>query len=672
MPWNKPWYGYYNRRRARRWGARRFVRRRLWRRRRRRRYRPRVRRKLPFLKLKQWQPKYINKLKVITTVPLYLTTKDRIDHNLRLFEDEILPHNVPGGGGFSITTFTLNSLYDLYLQGRAWWTHSNNELPLIRYTGCTMTLYRAESSDYIFKYYNCYPMYASLEGYNSTQPSFMKLSKNHRIIRCKKHNYSKKPYTKLHIKPPAQLLNKWYFQKDLANLPLVMTFATAMSLDRYYQASNSQSTTIGFTGLNTNIIKFHDFQQQTTHGYRPQDGLYLWSYQQAESPPPTLNNVKIKNLIFLGNAQNMQTGQTIADAVKAFPNLDYQQKINKYLSSWTYWGNLFLPGYLKGALPLIKTTQAPATVLAMYTDLEQTTKDYKTQVKKNPFEHFVDPLLQQYRYNGIGDSGPTNKVYLTSLHYQQPNWDEPTDDTETNNNLPLWLALWGFADWQKLNKKAVDTDRLVVLYSKHIHPPDRYVVPIDPDFLNGKSPYRDNTSAADKLYWHPKTSMQYQSINAICTGGPGTVKLPPNVSAEGHMTVKFYFKLGGCAQPIKQIDLPSDQPDFPLPNNELGPNSLQSPQTSIENFIYSFDWRRHFLTKAATQRISTDKELEMSSLTSTGFNSLNAPPPQQTTSTRETEDSQEKEETLQQLISHLRQLQQKYRHRILKLVEDLE
>nr|UGV36479.1 MAG: ORF1 [TTV-like mini virus] len=671
MPWN--WYrrGYYQRRR-RLWRRRPrgFVRRRLWRRRNRRFYKRRVRRKLPFLRLKQWQPHYINKLKVTTTMPLYITTKDRIDHNSTLYLDVPAPHSVPSLGGFSINVFTLNNLYNLYLQGRAWWTRSNNEAPLIRYLGCTATIFRPESSDLIFKWHNCFPMTVSAEAYNATQPSIMLISKKHKTIRCKKHNFLKKPYTKVHIKPPAQLSNKWYFQKDLADTPLVMTFAAATSLDRYFIASNSQSTTIGFYGLDTSLITYHDFRQQTTLGYHPSQTLYLWSFQQGQTPKPTLETLEAQNLIFLGQSQKKQMGNTIKDAKQQTEDLTtkWNDIKTRYSSSAEYWGNLFEPPYLTGKYDVLHTTDPLRTTLSKMTS--PTTKANQLNL-----HYFVQPLIKEYRYNSFEDSGPNNEIYLANLHSLTPGWQRPTDEKETNDNLPLWLGLWGWGDFQKLNKIDVDTDRLFVLRTKHIHPPDPYVVPIDLDFINGNSPFRGKleVTASDKLNWHPKGAFQIQSITAICSGGPATIKLPPNTSAEAHVKMKFYFKLGGCAQPIKNIAKPGDQPDFPLPNNQYESNSLQSPETAIENYLYSFDWRRDFITKSATERMEKYTEPEITVVAPTGLHACNAlPAPESEPTERTPEETEEEKKTLLQFFRLLRLKQRQYRQQIIRLMGDLE
>ena len=89
---------------------------------------------------------------------------------------EISPQFVPGGGGFSIINFKLTAFYQLFKKILCYWTQSNNTLPLIKYTGCTIKLYTSEHTDYIATYHNCLPMKPTLDTYNSTHPQMQKLT----------------------------------------------------------------------------------------------------------------------------------------------------------------------------------------------------------------------------------------------------------------------------------------------------------------------------------------------------------------------------------------------------------------------------------------------------------------------------------------------------------------
>lgn len=588
---------------------------------------------------------------------------------MRLFEDVFAPHLVPSLGGFSITTFSLSAFFQLFLKGRCWWSHSNTEWPYIRYTGCRLTFYRSDSSDYIIKYHRCPPMTPTLETYNATQPAIMQLGKHHKIITCKKHNNHKKPYKKLKLKPPATLQNKWYFQKDLATTPLLFLMASAASYDRYFLASNAQSTTTGFVGFNPDIFKYHHFTQQTTSGYHPKDGLYFWSVQQSTTPPTEISKIQIGNMIFLGNSQKYQVGSTIND-VKNTVASTWEQKMQKYMQSFDYWGNMFIPYYLTGNGVLIVSTQHPSAILKTtnYSDATTTLKD-------THFRFWNLNLLIKYRYNPFPDTGLGNKIYFIDLNDLSQSLDPPRDLSLQNNNLALWVGLWGLTDWQKLKKpgETIDTEKLLVIQTKFTHPKSEFIIPIDDDFLNGNSPFTPREiSASDQLNWHPKTRFQYRTISKLCQTGPGTIKLPQNVSAEGHMNFMFYFKLGSCAQTTKDINNPETQPSFTYPGNLPSTNSLQSPETPLENYLYGFDWRRDFLTQKATDRIKKHSASAITSFTAPGINLFNPPAPPETSSEGETSDQEKEKEALQSLLKQLRLQQRQYKHRIIQLMGQLE
>nr|UGV36576.1 MAG: ORF1 [TTV-like mini virus] len=669
MPWYWKRRPYWRRRRTRKWGFRPFVRRRLWRRRRRHQYRVRrPRKKLPYLRLKEWQPQFIRKMKVICILPLFITTHSRLSHCMNLYINSVAPQYLPSNGGFSVTKITLQGLYELFQKGRAWWTQSNDDYPLIRYTGCQIKLYKAESSDYTFVYHNCLPMNATLQTFQSCQPNMLQLNKRHITMRCKKWNPYKRPYKKIKIHPPAQYQNKWYFQQQFADAPLLLTMCSVTSLDRWYAASNSISTSIGFSGLNTEFFKYHNFEKETTAGYKPQDNLWLYSFQQGVTPIPPITSIQTKNLIFLGLTTGYSPGTTIKDT----PNTgtggtDWQKRKNTWSTNKGYWGNVFTPLYLTRTGPVLQSHKSPRDIA-----LEESYTE-NSNLKAEDFSYVNTNFIIKYRYNPYDDKGANNHLYVVSNNDQLINWNEPVDPAYETENLPLWLLTFGFIDWLKLNFKTIpiETQKIIVMHTTYIDPPKNPIVPLDDDFLNGRSPFRprDNITPADRENWHPKVSFQQQTVNEIAACGPGTVKLPPNVSAEAHMKCIFYFKLGGCAQPQKNIEDPKIQPSFPTPNNFLQKPSLQSPAQAFENFIYNFDWRRDYLTKAATNRIKKYCLTEKTLSEIAGADPF-LPTPQEAAPTQDSSESEEEKETLQLLIQQHRAKQQKFRNRILRLLTE--
>ena len=83
-------------------------------------------------------------------------------NNMTKYIDTIAPTHYDGGGGFAISQFTLNGLYELFLKAQNWWTQSNCWLPLIRYFGCQLTFYRSESYDYVAHVHRCLPLKAEV------------------------------------------------------------------------------------------------------------------------------------------------------------------------------------------------------------------------------------------------------------------------------------------------------------------------------------------------------------------------------------------------------------------------------------------------------------------------------------------------------------------------------
>ena len=200
-------------------------------------------------------------------VPSIFNQQTQNNNNLTKYIDTIAPTHYDGGGGFAISQFTLNGLYELFIKAQNWWTQSNCYLPLIRYFGCQLTFYRSENYDYVAHVHRCLPLKATDELYMSSQPYIMLLSKKCIRIHCKKNSKSKKPFKKVFVKPPTQYTNKWMFQADMCNQPLLIVQTAACSFDRMYLASDWQSTTVGFISLNTQSFILHNWNKPPTTGF---------------------------------------------------------------------------------------------------------------------------------------------------------------------------------------------------------------------------------------------------------------------------------------------------------------------------------------------------------------------------------------------------------------------
>nr|UGV39451.1 MAG: ORF1 [TTV-like mini virus] len=664
-----PFYrGYYRKRRRAFWRrrARGPFRPRRWRRHRYYRYRRRNtvrrKRKLPYLHLKEYQPPYINKLKCKGIIPLFYCTRERLVNNFSMYWYERSEHYVPGGGGFSIICFTLSALYQLFEKCQCYWTRSNTTMPLIRYTGATIKLFRAAESDYITTYHTCFPMKPTLDTYASTHPAILQLNKRHKILTCKKHNKNRKPYLILKLKPPAPIKNRWFFQKELADVPLAMLMTSAASFDRYYLSSTSISTTIEFNSLDTRTFVFHNWKVQTTSGYQADTKKYLWALKNGTTD---IQNEKMMNLIYLGDTKNFKAGDTVTSTKATSTNFEAWKR---YFQSTTHWGNPFWHEYLQQEKTVLISDKSPHELESKFLNNNNDPTlgaDFTTPTYK---------LIQTCRYNPYSDYG-NNHIFITPItdNEKEP-WKQPTNPKLEGKQLPLWLNTWGFIDFEKnIIGNKVDTDYVCVLVSDYVNPKLGYYVPIDKDFIEGRSKYQPEHSLPflfDQLHWHPKVTMQLSSINAIGSSGPGTIKLPPNISAESHAQFTFHFKLGGCAPEPNTIEDPEKQPTFPTPDNISSSTSFQSPTMPIESYIYGFDKRRDLFTAKAIERMqkySISKEL-ISSITDS--NKLQ-PGPLQETSSEDSEEEKTEKETLLQQLQLQRNKQHKFRQRILQLIQQL-
>nr|UGV38313.1 MAG: ORF1 [TTV-like mini virus] len=666
MPYYRRRYrGYYPRRwRYRFWRPRKTLYRRRWRRRR----RVRFQKKMPSIRLKMYQPPSIKRLKVKGTYPLFYCTHDRLTNNMNMWLDSIAPRYIPSGGGFSISAFSLRTLYNEHLRLNNWWTHTNDNYPLIRFTGCTLKLYSSLNVDYVFSYQNYYPMRASELMFHSTHPAVQLLNNRKRVMICKQgNNKNRKPYRKIKIRPPAQMQNKWYFQRDIVDVPLVLTTATAASLDRMLLHSFAPSTTIGFTSLNTTFFKNHNFMQETT-AYRPQDNIHLFA---VENGATEINKIKFGDIIYLANTMTFQKGIRINQQQAEATDND-QTKISKYFQTRTSWGNPFHADYLSGDKRMIITNLSIENIKTKYTNLT----DMLNKNNTTDFQFKEEPNLIECRYNPIPDTGTENEIYLLKITEKTNiyDWNPHVPPQVIAKNLPLWTLAWGYLDWQKklAEFQEIDTKCILVILSHQINPKTLpYYVPLDSTFLNNTSPYRPqyDITPADRANWHPKVLFQLKSINNIGASGPATAKLPKDISCEAHMSYTFHFKLGGSPAPMSTLTNPGEQPKYPTPDNLLRTTSLQNPALPFEHLLYHFDERRGQITDKAAKRLQKYAKTEKTILPITG-STTELPAPYKSPQTSETSTSEEEKTPEEQLQQQL--LEQKLlRKRIQQLLKKM-
>lgn len=574
-----------------------------------------------------------------------------------MYESSYVPEHLPGGGGFQIKGYSLNQLFYEHDFCRNFWTKGNANLPLVRYAGCKFKLYQSEDVDYTFAYHNSPPMVANVEMYNNMQPSMLMMTHHSIKVPSKRTEKRRKPYKIVRIRPPSQMQNKWYFAQDICNFPLVMTLTSACSFDHYFMSTKWDSITININTLKASLIENTNFTRYETSGYYIKQIAAGKVYLYASDSESNVNDIKVEELIFLGNSKDYVEGQS------------YQQKYHTDQTKWsswktdtTHWGNPFHPHYITGQIRIFTSTTTVATMF---------NKNYGTKPTNELTEIFS--LIETLRYTPNADNGTENQTYFkpcTKDERDSPHWTPPLQEMFINTGFPLFILLWGFPDFQKRLGKLqnLETEHCLVINTSHTRPIRKPIIPLSQSFIDGNSPFETTHNNLDNNRWYPQLQYQYEAINTICQCGPGTPKLNGKNSVEAKALYTFYFKFGGSPPPMSFVDDPQTQDKYPIPNNMQQTTSLQSPGTPLQTFLYHFDTKRDFLTTAATKRLQKDwgtKRLIFADGTATTQSTV----PVVTKETQEETAEEEKEEEILQLIRQQYQYQRELRQRIHQLME---
>lgn len=256
-----------------------------------------------------------------------------------------------------------------------------------------------------------------------------------------------------------------------------------------FQNANSISTTVGFTSLDITGMTNHNYTNEGTLGWTPRDNILLFAIRVFT----TWATIKITDLIYLGNAKSYTDGTSIGN-VTPVAGSD-KQLARKIKAVWTqnkWWGNPFDPDWhVRGKL--LQTNKTFQEIYNHYKNKEE------TEPINLPEGWFVEKTTFTFncRYSPQADKGINNKVYLIDLNDKAHTMDWTSAVAAPNSlydNLPIWLTLWGYLDYSRKCGQftTIDTRYLLVFYCEYLEPKDKkYFVPLDLDFLEGRSPYAD-------------------------------------------------------------------------------------------------------------------------------------------------------------------------------------
>lgn len=587
-----------------------------------------------------FQPKTINACKIVGYKCLFQGSHFRKQHNYIQYIYSYAKPPMPGGGGWSLLVFSLDSMYEDFKHLQCIWTKGNAGLPLVRYMGCKLTLYQSKYDDYIVKYDNCWPMVDTPHTHADSSPSRMIQARHKIVMPSRQTKQRRKPYKKVFIKPPPQMTNKWYFQRDMCKIPLLMLTTTAISLTEPFASPEKRNNNILLHYLNPYIFKNNNFQHfSVTTGYSPKtltvgtetEPYYLYADLSGQEMPTQDTQKKqwLKQLIPLHNTKHYSAGATLEVCINN----------NKPEN----WGN---PFYYRYTDPDTSTIYLSNWTVATFAS------NINGNLDKLKISKATQNLIYETVYNPDNDTGENNVAYLVK-NTEESNFQPPQDKDLQIEGFPLFNLLWSWTDFiKKLEKYTnIENNYTLVILTKSFHEQDPYFVLTDYSFLHGFDPYTPETNQShtpsyyNQQNWFPKIQFQDESIGLICESGPFVSRTKNYMQAE--CKYKFYFKWGGCPKQLEKAYNPCSQPKWTTPNSIDARLEIQDPNEPPETNLYYWDWSKDFVKETALQRIrehtiTDDQTFSISASKS----SAKATTPQ----TQTTKEEEEEEKLQQQLI----------------------
>nr|UHK05105.1 MAG: ORF1 [Torque teno midi virus] len=633
----KFWFGRrrFRTRRNKRWNQRRrrkpYTRRRprrLARRRRRRKYK--VRRKKKKIPVMQWQPDSIRKCTIKGLGLLVLGEEGKQMDCYTTDRYRFSLPRVPYGGGIGVENYTLKYLYEEYRFKNNIWTHSNIGKDLCRYLGSKFTFYRHQDTDFVIAYSRQPPHDINKYTFPSCHPQQLLLEKHKKVLLSHRTKTNGKYTLKMRIRPPKQMITKWFFTKSFCEFSLLLLKASACNFNYSYMAGKSPNRCITIKSLNTVwyahtnwAVKFPSGQ-----GYLPYSGV-----------PTTL---KVTD----------QRGTTTDYTTTSGQNVTYDH------------------GYFGTKLLTATKVQAGTTAAAIPV----------IWARYNPSEDTGEGNLI-YIVSTLQDGWDVPRVDKNLVLENMPLW------------LGLY-GLYSYIKTTKpldfLQQAVVVLKSKAIRCDTQIGGCDKYVV-IDQPFIDGKKPYNLPITTREKTLWFPDMYWQHDTLNAIVESGPYTVKYSEELYSNWELKYKynFYFKWGGPQLPEGEVKNPQQLQDYPVPDTIHGRIQITNPEKqSTETIFHPWDQRRGYIKESALKRmyehLETDSDFqpdaEMSPKKKKKILGAALRNPQEETqeiqkcllSLCDEATCQDQETSLEHLIQQQRHQQQQLKYNMLKLLFELK
>lgn len=500
-------------------------------------------------------------------MPLIACGQGRQAYDFIRHVKDVCDRNYSYGGGFAHAVFSLNYLFEEFQLFKNYWSHTNNGFDLVRYTGASIKFYRHVYADFIVSYSRSYPMTVTKLSFPSTYPLRLLLSRHRFLVpSLKSRPNMKKPYIKKKVKVPKLMSNKWFFTKDFSDVGLLHLKASVINLQGSYLKPNTDNNCCGILILNYNLFENVGFDLPT---YTLKHHIYYFKKEGTQQKA-----YSIKKLTY--SPEGIFYSQYLLGNTTVFYRKD---------------GSLIHDG--------------------------QTVTDL--------LEWLPIPLLLQCRYQPARDTGEGNVVFIESTH--SSNWDIPRQDEFKLENLPMYIALFGFVDWMDkyFHEAGIYDHYCIALKSKFIYgfdftlPKDQVIIPISLYFQSGQGEYGSPPLIDTQQRWIPTVRRQLSVINDIVNTGPYS-GVPQGKGCDLPIEYKFYFKWGGTVVNLQNIQDPSKQETFPVPRDQFDRIQIKNPAGTQSAEFHYWDYRRGILTKKALKRVLQDSADE--SLSSTDSEEL--------------------------------------------------
>lgn len=537
------------------------------------------------------------------------------------------PPKAPGGGGFASSIFTLQWLYTEYKEGRCYWSRTNATKDLVRYTGCSITMYKHNKCDFLINYSRKPTVHPDKYFYARLHPHELLLRKRTRILHRNTIKPNSKQHLKLKIKPPRTLQNNWYSQSEFADQPLLELNIVAVDTINSYISSVDTNQLLTITAINTQFYP------------KPN-----WGKALGETTP-------------------------------------WKPRTNSPMEMTPYYGSKLGP---KITIPSTYSGSIQHDTGWFQTKLLTATRLQDQNVLPITYMRY-NPKIDDGHGNVIWAE------HITQDSYTPPTSDKSTllENMPLWQLLFGYISyLQKAKPHENILEDYVLCIISPAIYPFVTH---QAHIPIDLNFVQGKAPYEQELDAQMNKLWFPKMLHQQQSINAIVQCGPYIPKYGRDreSSWDLHGKFSFYFKWGGEDQNYQDAYDPSRQTTYAITNNLAEAIQIADPSKQIPStLVHPWDYRRGFLTQTALKRIrenlqsdetiSTDSEPSQKKkkvLNSISFFNKQEEEIQECLQALYKENifqAPENQEQLLNLIQEQHQQQEHLKHNLLYLIEDLK